>query len=477
MRTNRPCIRNSCPNAARSSSQSFRRARTRREQRPPRPAPASRRWISRPESAGRSFAAAAEPDMCRPDTLIYAAGEDSLRRRLRHRSPRSAGGPSRRRDSSQSRVRPVRGWHAHLPSGTGPRSHVLVWVDRGGREEMLETPALPYAYPRLSPDGTRVALDVGGPPDRDIWMWDLRRADARAVYARSSGESHARVEPRWKRLAFGSDRFGVTNLFWQAADGTGEPERLLESDRIQMPFTFAPDGRLLFSARCRGAGPRRPRTLVGWQPSRRAHSVRYGERRKYGGLAGRPVDGVRLRTNRASPKFTCGLIRTRMQAAAGKSPPAAASRLWSRRRARAFLPRLRWRAVWPRRWTLTPEFAPGPIVKLFENANYFGSGILEQRSNLRPIPRRQPIPDDQAASERRRSSCAGCRSELVRGAQAARADRIATKLRHYPRETLFPRQRALRGSYFCSDSAVARCARSAGSCLVASSASCLFGFA
>jgi hypothetical protein len=24
--------------------------------------------------------------------------------------------------------------------------------------------------------------------------------------------------------------------------------------------------------------------------------------------------------------------------------------------------------------TLTPTFAPGPVVKLFENANYFGSG-------------------------------------------------------------------------------------------------------
>ena len=34
----------------------------------PRRAPGSRRWISRPESAGRSFAAAAEPSTCRPDT-------------------------------------------------------------------------------------------------------------------------------------------------------------------------------------------------------------------------------------------------------------------------------------------------------------------------------------------------------------------------------------------------------------------------
>src|SRR6185436_8464630 len=41
--------------------------------------------------------------------------------------------------------------------------NTLVWVDRQGREQALDAPARPYNYPRLSPDGTRVALDVGGP--------------------------------------------------------------------------------------------------------------------------------------------------------------------------------------------------------------------------------------------------------------------------------------------------------------------------
>ena len=36
----------------------------------------------------------------------------------------------------------------------------LVWVDRQGREEPVAAPPRAYTYPRLSPDGTRVALDV-----------------------------------------------------------------------------------------------------------------------------------------------------------------------------------------------------------------------------------------------------------------------------------------------------------------------------
>jgi len=53
-----------------------------------------------------------------------------------------------------------------------PRS--LVWVNRQGREEPIKAPPGVYAVARVSPDGTRVALDIR---DRTsgIWIWDLRR--------------------------------------------------------------------------------------------------------------------------------------------------------------------------------------------------------------------------------------------------------------------------------------------------------------
>ena len=43
-----------------------------------------------------------------------------------------------------------------------------------------------------------------------------------------------------------STRYGVPNIFIQAADRSGSPERLMESPHLQHPSTFAPDGRLLF---------------------------------------------------------------------------------------------------------------------------------------------------------------------------------------------------------------------------------------
>ncbi len=46
----------------------------------------------------------------------------------------------------------------------------LVWVDRQGREAPIPAPSRAYFFPRLSPDGRRVALDVRD-QENDIWIW------------------------------------------------------------------------------------------------------------------------------------------------------------------------------------------------------------------------------------------------------------------------------------------------------------------
>ena len=44
-----------------------------------------------------------------------------------------------------------------------------MWVDRSGREEPIKVPPRAYVLPRLSPDGTRVALDIRD-QENDIWI-------------------------------------------------------------------------------------------------------------------------------------------------------------------------------------------------------------------------------------------------------------------------------------------------------------------
>jgi len=64
---------------------------------------------------------------------------------------------------------------AYVPGGVaGGVPHMLVWVDRQGRETPIAAPPRAYRHARLSPDGTRIALDVRDQED-DIWVWDIAR--------------------------------------------------------------------------------------------------------------------------------------------------------------------------------------------------------------------------------------------------------------------------------------------------------------
>jgi serine/threonine-protein kinase len=132
--------------------------------------------------------------------------------------------------------------YVQAPADLAERSaRTLVWVDRRGKEEPIPAPPRTYTYPRLSPDGTRVALDIRD-QQNDVWIWDLRRA----TLTRLSIEPGLDQSPVWtpdsRRLIFSSNRAGQLNLWWQAADGTGPAERLTTSSITQNPTGSAPDG-------------------------------------------------------------------------------------------------------------------------------------------------------------------------------------------------------------------------------------------
>ncbi len=123
----------------------------------------------------------------------------------------------------------------------------LVWVDRQGREEAIPAPVRSYVYPHLSPDGTKVALDIRD-QEIDIWVWDLTRTTLTRLTFDAGRDRTPVWTPDGQRIAFSSEQEGVGNLFWQAADGTGSVERLSESAITQYPFSFSPDGtRLVFA--------------------------------------------------------------------------------------------------------------------------------------------------------------------------------------------------------------------------------------
>jgi serine/threonine-protein kinase len=136
---------------------------------------------------------------------------------------------------------------AYVPGSVAGTPRTLVWVDRQGRETPIPVPPRPYFLPALSRDGTRVAV-FANDQERDIWLWDLGRTTFSRVTFTSGVDVVQIWTPDSRRLIFTSERAGVRNLFWQAADGSGTVERLTESPNTQYPTAVSPDGRKLVFA-------------------------------------------------------------------------------------------------------------------------------------------------------------------------------------------------------------------------------------
>jgi Tol biopolymer transport system component len=130
----------------------------------------------------------------------------------------------------------------YVPGGTGPQ-HSLVWVDRKGREEPVKAPVRNYGVPRVSPDGTRVVVEIGD-QDSDLWIWDLVRESLTRLTVDPAND----VMPVWtrdsRRVIFASARGRTSgyNLYWVAVDGTGTVERLTTSAMGEMATSVTPDG-------------------------------------------------------------------------------------------------------------------------------------------------------------------------------------------------------------------------------------------
>jgi eukaryotic-like serine/threonine-protein kinase len=120
----------------------------------------------------------------------------------------------------------------------------LVWVDRKGTEQPLAAPPHAYRNPRLSPDGQRVAVTIDELGSQE-WLLDSKRGTLTRLTFEGSYNGALAWTPDGKRIAFGSDRAGQRNLFWQLADGSGGTERLATSDRSQIASSWSPDGQTL----------------------------------------------------------------------------------------------------------------------------------------------------------------------------------------------------------------------------------------
>jgi hypothetical protein len=104
-------------------------------------------------------------------------------------------------------------WHTCPEVGSPLVRHPVVWVDRQGRETPIPAPPREYVQPRLSPDGSRIALFVAD-QQFDNWVWSL--APGNTTLSRHTFDPNTDSTPVWTadgtRIAFTSEQGGVRNL-------------------------------------------------------------------------------------------------------------------------------------------------------------------------------------------------------------------------------------------------------------------------
>ena len=129
----------------------------------------------------------------------------------------------------------------------------LVLFHRTGVAEPVKLAAAGYTHPRVSPDGSRLAVGIENGRQADVWIYDFSGTSA---IRRLTLEGQNRY-PIWsadgQRVAFHSDRDGNPGIFWQPADG-GTVERLTSAPTgaAHVPESLSPDGKQLLFSEVRG---------------------------------------------------------------------------------------------------------------------------------------------------------------------------------------------------------------------------------
>src|SRR6266508_1116332 len=141
------------------------------------------------------------------------------------------------------------------PASTSASQQDVAFRDRQGAIQPLKLPPAPYEHPRVSPDGTRLALGTDDGKDAIVWIYDLSGATSRRQLTFGGRNAYPIWSPDGQHVAFASNRDGDFGLFSQRADGAGTAERLTKAEpgAGHVPQAWTPDGKTLLFTVNKGA--------------------------------------------------------------------------------------------------------------------------------------------------------------------------------------------------------------------------------
>jgi serine/threonine-protein kinase len=137
------------------------------------------------------------------------------------------------------------GTAAYVP-GTWLFGTELVWDDGQGHVEPLGFPLLGYGDFELSPDGTMLAITVGGGRDAQAWIYDLDRGARRLLTTDTAGSS-AIWSPDGQRLAYTAVQDGKPALVVRTLGSNETTVLVAEGASWFSPYAWHPEVGILYT--------------------------------------------------------------------------------------------------------------------------------------------------------------------------------------------------------------------------------------
>lgn len=123
----------------------------------------------------------------------------------------------------------------------------LTWFDSSGKMKAVTGEPGYFTEPKLSPDGSKIAVVVLQPQDysQDIWIYDVDGKQKNRFTFVSGGYYTPAWSPQGDAIIFGWEKSGVSDLYVKQLFQT-EPHLQLETLLFKYPTQWSSDGRFIF---------------------------------------------------------------------------------------------------------------------------------------------------------------------------------------------------------------------------------------
>jgi eukaryotic-like serine/threonine-protein kinase len=134
----------------------------------------------------------------------------------------------------------------YAEGGSRTAERPLLWVDRNGTARPLTERQASFLWPRISPDGRRIAVVIDAAYSK-IWVLDVERGTWTRASQLAGDQDRAVWMPDGAHLSFGGDPAGsgAVRVYSDRSDGAGSATVLFDRTESASPLSWSPDGRVL----------------------------------------------------------------------------------------------------------------------------------------------------------------------------------------------------------------------------------------